>query len=74
METTLHTVAETANDDTLAILERIDRNTKIMNQDIEFLSKQSGKHEMFFNRIKKNAIYLKNRWRFYYFTKALFEA
>lgn len=67
METTLNTVAETANDDTLAILERIDRNTKSMNQDIEFLSKQSGKHEMFFNRIKKKRHLFKKQMAFLLF-------
>jgi hypothetical protein len=51
METTLNIVAKTANDDTFAILERIDRNTKSLNQDVEFLSEQSGKHEMYLNRI-----------------------
>jgi predicted nucleic acid-binding Zn-ribbon protein len=51
METTLNIVAKTANDDTVAILERIDKNTKSLNQDIEFLSEQSGRHEMYFNRI-----------------------
>ena len=54
IETTLIAVSETANDDTFAILERIDRNTKDLNQDIEFLSKQVGKHEMYFNRVNKN--------------------
>jgi predicted nucleic acid-binding Zn-ribbon protein len=54
METTLHAVAETANHDTMAIFERIDRNTKTLNQDIEFLSEQAGRHEMYFNRINKN--------------------
>lgn len=51
METTLNIVSKTTNDDTLAILERIERNTKSLNQDIEFLSEQSGRHEMYFNRI-----------------------
>jgi DNA anti-recombination protein RmuC len=54
METTLNIVAKTANDDTVAILERIDRNTKSLNQDIEFLSEQSGRHEMYFNRINND--------------------
>jgi len=54
IETTLIAVSETANDDTSVILERIDRNTKGLNQDIEFLSKKIGTHEMYFNRINKN--------------------
>ena len=37
MEETLNNIAQTANGDTVTILERIDRNTKNLNQDIEFL-------------------------------------
>lgn len=54
METTLNAVAETAMHDTMAILKRIDKNTKDLNQDIKFLSEQVGKHEMHLNRINKN--------------------
>ena len=54
MEETLNNITQTANGDTVTILERIDRNTKNLNQDIEFLSEQVGKHELFFNRMNKN--------------------
>jgi Skp family chaperone for outer membrane proteins len=54
METTLDIIAKTAYEDTVAIIERIDRNTKSLNQDIEFLSEQSGRHEMYFNRINNS--------------------
>ncbi|GLB61823.1 hypothetical protein [Cytobacillus sp. NCCP-133] len=54
METTLNAIAQTSNDDTVSILKRIDQNTKNMNRDIEYLSKQAGKHELYFNRMNKN--------------------
>ncbi len=54
METTINNVAQTPGDDTFAILKRIDSNTKNINQDIEFLSELTGKHELYFNRIDKN--------------------
>ncbi|MBT2686742.1 hypothetical protein J7I93_00945 [Bacillus sp. ISL-47] len=54
IETTLNTIAQTSTDDTVSILKRIDMNTKNMNRDIEYLSKQVGKHELYFNRINKN--------------------
>ncbi|WP_442600004.1 hypothetical protein [Neobacillus sp. D3-1R] len=54
MESTLDSVAKTANVDSIAILERIDKNTRSLNQDIEFLSKKSGRHELYFNRIQNS--------------------
>ncbi|MFZ3588929.1 hypothetical protein ACOI1C_06515 [Bacillus sp. DJP31] len=54
METTINNIAQTANEDTVAILKKIDKNTKNINRDIEFLSEQSGKHEMYLNRLSKN--------------------
>ena len=47
IETTLNAVAQTSINDTISILERIDWNTKNLNQDIEFLSEQSGRHELY---------------------------
>ncbi|MEQ2526832.1 hypothetical protein WMO40_08975 [Bacillaceae bacterium CLA-AA-H227] len=53
MENTLNIVARTANDDTVAILKRIDNNTQSITKDIEYLSEQIGKHEMYFHRINE---------------------
>ncbi|TKC16077.1 hypothetical protein [Robertmurraya kyonggiensis] len=53
METTLNAVARTSNDDTVAILKRIDNNTQSITKDIEYLSEQVGKHEMYFHRINE---------------------
>jgi hypothetical protein len=54
MEDTLNIVAQTASDDTVSILKRIDANTSTTKQDIDYLAKQVGKHEMYFNRLNKS--------------------
>lgn len=54
MEDTLNIVAQTASDDTKSILKRIDANTSSSKQDVDYLAKQVGKHEMYFNRFNKS--------------------
>ena len=54
MEDSLNIVAQTASDDTISILKQIDANTSSTKQDIDYLAKQVGKHEMYFNRLNKS--------------------
>lgn len=53
MESTLNTLANTFNEGTVAILNRIDKNTISFSRDTEFLSGKVGKHEMYFHRINE---------------------
>ncbi|MDF2010216.1 hypothetical protein [Priestia megaterium] len=43
-----------SNDDVVAILKRLEKNTSNLSQDIETLSGLYGKHEVVINRIKNN--------------------
>ncbi|MGJ7922933.1 hypothetical protein [Neobacillus sp. LXY-4] len=54
MEDSLNIVAQTASDNTMSILKRIDVNTSSSKQDVDYLAKQVGKHEMYFNRLNKS--------------------
>ncbi|MFD9628648.1 hypothetical protein [Peribacillus muralis] len=40
-----------SNDDVIAMLKRIEKNTITLNSDAEFLAKKLGKHEMTLNRL-----------------------
>ncbi len=53
LDNTLNTVARIPNDDTVAILKRVDKNTQSITKDIEYLSEQIRKHEMYFHNINE---------------------
>lgn len=53
MKVSLNIVVQTASDDAMSILKSIDANTSSSKQDVDYLAKQVGKHEMYFNRLNK---------------------
>lgn len=54
MESTLNTIAQNGQDDTITILNRIDSITNSTKEDIDFLAEQVGRHEMYFKRLNKS--------------------
>lgn len=50
----LDTIAITSNDDVITLLKRIEKNTKDLNTDVEFLSKKVGNHERIIDRLNNN--------------------
>ncbi|MEK4886436.1 hypothetical protein NST81_17525 [Bacillus sp. FSL W8-0223] len=43
-----------SNEDVVALLKQIQKNTKGLSTDIEYLAEKVGKHEMILNRIQHN--------------------
>lgn len=54
MDSTLNTIAQNAQDDTMTILNRIDSINTSTREDIDFLAEQVGRHEMYFKRLNKS--------------------
>jgi len=54
MEKNIAHLAVGSNEDTVKILERIERNTKSLNSDVEFLAGKLGNQERILNRLNNN--------------------
>jgi adenylosuccinate lyase len=50
----LDRIESNSNEDVVALLKQIEKQTKTLSFDVEYLAEKVGKHEMILNRFKQN--------------------